>query len=299
VHRVHILIDAGKGSEDPSIQTVRLSICIITYRRPALLAKCLGCITPERQSLDSSLYETIISDDCPDESAREIVQKFPYAHWVKGPNLGVAANRNNVAKAAAGDWLVYVDDDELPEPDWLNCIYKAIKTREWDVIEGRVEAVNLPDSVFWYAPIVRQGGMCCTANLSIRRDFFFLLGGFDETLRTSHEDVEFGERIRSFGARVLFLESALVLHPARKLSLGQLFSRTIQQQCQSYLLQTRLSKSGLREMPQILIWSLKYQYRTLKLRKSIEGLSRWKSLASEIVLRVICCPFALLRLISS
>lgn len=230
------------------------SVCIITFRRPALLKQCLACLAPERQVLSAQLYEVIVSDDCPDASARNTVQACGFARWIQGPSQGIAANRNHVARASIADWIVFIDDDELPSPDWLSQIYELSRSGNWDVIEGRVEPVDYPDSIFWYAPIVRSAGMFCTANLAIKRALFFSVGGFDERLRVSHEDIELGERIKSAGLRSCFLESVCVLHPARRISLPQVVKRTIQQQCQSYLLPNSKNKTGWRSSPAIVVW---------------------------------------------
>jgi GT2 family glycosyltransferase len=275
------------------------SVCIITFRRPSLLKKCLDCIAPGRQVLSSDLYDVIVSDDCPEGSSRATVQATGYARWIQGPSRGIAANRNNVARAAKTDWIVFVDDDELPSPDWLAQMYELAISGDWDVIEGRIEPVDYPDSILWYAPIVRSGGMFCTANLAIKRDLFFSVGAFNEALRISHEDIDLGERIKAAGLRSFFLDSACVLHPARRVSFQQVVKRTIQQQCQSYLLPSRNNKTGWRASPTVAAWSLKYLYRTFRLQRSAEGFSRWRSLLMATLFRTFCCPIACIRIICS
>lgn len=274
-----------------------LSVCIVTFRRTALLQKCLDCIAPGRQSLNHAFYEVIVSDDCPEQSARQVVEHSGFARWIQGPSQGIAANRNNVAKAARGDWIVFVDDDELPQHDCLAVLHQEASKGKWDVIEGRVDAGNHPDSIFWHAPIVNQGGMTCTANLGIRKDAFFAIGGFDDRLTISHEDIELGMRIRAAGFRVCFLAEACVLHPARRVSFSQVVNRMIQQQCQSYLLLSHNKKTGLRYLHQIAPWSIKYIYRTFRLQIAATGLSRWKLLFMNTALRSLCSPAACLRLI--
>jgi glycosyltransferase involved in cell wall biosynthesis len=278
-------------------QSIFLSVCIVTYRRPALLEKCLDCIAPGRQTLDPSLYEVIISDDCSEQSARSVVEDCGFARWIQGPSRGIAMNRNNVAEAALGDWIVYVDDDELPLNDWLSAIYREASTGNWDVIQGCVESLEYPDSILWYAPIVKSAGIICTANLGIRRSSLFEIGGFDIRLTTSHEDVELGLRIKDAGLRTLYLEQARVLHPARRITLPQVIKRTIQQQCQSYVLHSGSTKTGWKHIPTISFWSLKYVYRTFKMQIYATGFSHWKMLLMHTLIRSLCCPVACFRLV--
>jgi glycosyltransferase involved in cell wall biosynthesis len=278
------------------------SICIITFRRTALLQQCLACIAPGQQTLDSSLYEIIVSDDCPEGSSRDVVAQTGFAHWVQGPSSGVAANRNNVAKCARGHWIVFVDDDEWPEPDWLENFYLVAKSSHCDVLEGRVEPIDYPDSLLWYAPSVSSGGIFCTANLAIRQKVLFALGGFDESLRVSHEDMELGYRIHKAGLRSQFIENALVKHPARRISFSQAWRTMIQQQCQAFALQHRDGYFGGRESPDpvyISFWSLRFFIRCLRLEWACKLPAHWRRPIQSILLRIFVLPIASIKILFS
>lgn len=272
------------------------SVCIITYRRPALLQLCLDCIAPGQQTLDPSKYEVVVSDDCPDQSARYIVERSGFARWIQGPSQGIAANRNNAVKAATGDWIVFVDDDELPTPQWLEKMFASAVTRKWDAIVGPVEPVDYPDSIFWYAPTL-SGESFGAGNLAIRKSLLTRCGGFDESLKVSHEDTDLGHRISSLGARILFHDSALVLHPARKMTLRDVCSRAVQQQCQSYRLHKSDSHSSWTGYLMLLIWNIKYMYRYFRLELAASDSRRWKSLILKLLIGLVCWPVASLKLI--
>ena len=278
------------------LPSIFFSVCIVTYRRPALLQKCLDCIAPSRQFLDPSLYEVIISDDCSEQSARPVTEKSGFARWIQGPSQGIAANRNHVVGAAIGEWIVFIDDDELPEPDWLENFYHVAATGKWDVLEGRVAPICYPDSLLWYAPRVSSGGRFCTANLAIRRQILFQLGGFDERLRVSHEDVELGIRIHKSGLRSAFIREALVKHPARRISLAQAWQVMIQQQCQCFVLQHRDSRFGRRACTTpiyIFIWSLKFCIRIFRLEMANKLPGHWRRPIQSILLRMMASPLAI------
>ena len=288
--------------EADGLCTPFFSVSIITFRRSELLTCCLDRLSGGQQTLDEKHYEVVVSDDDPQRSAKPVVDSFPGVRWVQGPGRGVAANRNCVAKAARGEWIVYVDDDELPEPDWLEQHFRAAQSGLWDIIEGRVEPINYPDSIFWYAPTVPWGGIYCTANLAIRREALQQLGGFDESLRTSHEDMELGGRIREAGLRTHFAASAVVKHPARRLTLRQVWRRMIQQQCQTYALAHRNGSRGDTELMSLAVvfsWSLRYWVRCLRIQWAIEGKKLGRRLVEENVLRAFNCPFAIMHIVKS
>jgi glycosyltransferase involved in cell wall biosynthesis len=93
------------------------SVIIPTYHRNDLLAKCLDCLAPGVQTLPADQYEVIVSDDGYESTAQEMIQQnYPWVKWVAGFRKGPAANRNNGAKYATGEWLAFTDDDCLPDP---------------------------------------------------------------------------------------------------------------------------------------------------------------------------------------
>jgi glycosyltransferase involved in cell wall biosynthesis len=104
------------------------SVVIPTRHRNDLLAKCLDRLAPGNQTT-SATYEVIVTDDGADSTAEAMIQQqYAWAKWVAGPRQGPAANRNNGASYAQGDWLVFTDDDCLPEPNWLETYAEAIAT---------------------------------------------------------------------------------------------------------------------------------------------------------------------------
>ena len=248
---------------------IDLSICIITFNRPRLLKTCLAALAVCLKGAKCFSYEVVVSDDSVQKSAYSIVSQVDYARWIQGPSCGVASNRNNVAKSALGDWILFIDDDEVPDPDWLNHMYSMIAIDKWDVIEGRVVPTSYPDSILWYAPVINSSGAYCTANLAIRRSLLVSLGGFNENYNVSHEDVELGKRILLSGARSLYLDKAIVFHPARRSTLFKVFTRFINLQCQSYRCFARPPYTlSLSQLANLLSFCSKYWFRATRIEFS-------------------------------
>ena len=124
-----------------------------TYRRNDSLARCLDQLVEGRQTLPFHMYEVIVSDDGPEGSnARLLVEeKYPWVRWVAGPARGPAANRNRGASQARGGWLVFTDDDCLPQAGWL----AAYAAR----LEDRGQAFPfVPDAMMFHPPRPASGG---------------------------------------------------------------------------------------------------------------------------------------------
>ncbi|HSI14711.1 MAG TPA: glycosyltransferase [Chthoniobacter sp.] len=198
---------------------MKFSVVIPTCRRPDMLARCL-------RSLDGAEAEIIVSDDSDDDRTRDLLaREFPKVRWLQGPRLGPAANRNRGARSAAGEWIVFVDDDCEPQAGWLEGLAQA--SGDTDVIEGRVIAPGATDSPFEEHVENLRGGVLWSCNLAVRRDVFERLGGFDEGFREAGgEDMEFAWRVARANLRVKFAPEALVHHPPRYIGWRGLGRRT-------------------------------------------------------------------------
>jgi len=122
---------------------VQYSIVIPTYKRNHQLALCLQRLQPAAQSLEASLYEVIVTDDAADAATEQLLlTQFPWATYTAGPHRGPAANRNHGASLAIGQWLVFTDDDCLPDAQWLQAYADAIELHpDCKAFEGAI----LPD----------------------------------------------------------------------------------------------------------------------------------------------------------
>jgi GT2 family glycosyltransferase len=192
------------------------SVVIPTYRRNFLLSECLKCLAPEKQTISIDNYEVIVTDD--DSEAKEMIESdFPWVRWVKGPGKGPAANRNNGAKNANGSWLVFTDDDCLPDKNWLRSFFNTIKKDPQPLaIEGKVSADRTQIRYNESSPLNQNGGCFWSCNIAIKRGVFFQFGGFDERFPFAcMEDVALRELLKAEKIPILFDPFAEVVHPLK------------------------------------------------------------------------------------
>ena len=196
---------------------MKLSIIVPTFHRNLALSKCLDRLTPEFQNFPSELFELIVTDDGKKETAEKLIkQDYPWVRWIKGPQRGPAANRNSASNLATGDWLLFTDDDCLPQSNWLWSYYRAIKEQPTiRVFEGRSTADTKRRAFSQCAPINERGGFFPSCNFAIQRSLFIEVAGFDEDYPFSFEDMDFHYRVKKAGHQIVFLKQALVLHPWR------------------------------------------------------------------------------------
>lgn len=111
----------------------RISIVIATHNRPHFLLEALDCIAAQH----CPPLEVIIVDDGSGPKTRRAVACWrareggpPFAlRYVRQDNAGPAVARNRGAALARGDYLQFMDDDDLMEPDTLLRLAAALRGR--------------------------------------------------------------------------------------------------------------------------------------------------------------------------
>jgi GT2 family glycosyltransferase len=166
---------------------------------------------------DLPTYEVIVTDDGSKSTAQEMVQnQYPWVRWVEGPRKGPAANRNNGAKQAQGEWLVFTDDDCLPDKGFLSGYHIAAMENQADVLEGKTSPTGIRTRVDMECPANETGGYLWSCNMAVKKELFLQMDGFDENFPgPAMEDVEFRTRLLKGEKTIIFVPDALALHPWR------------------------------------------------------------------------------------
>jgi GT2 family glycosyltransferase len=196
------------------------SIVIPTYKRHQALIDCLSCLVHYFEHASQSQLgfqiEVIVSDDARDPELKALLlRRYPWCQYLEGPARGPAANRNYGARQASGDWVVFTDDDCLPQPGWIDSYF--LFTGEYDVLEGKTSPDGVRTRVDEECPINETGGLLWACNFAIKRDTFLALGGFNEVFpAAAMEDVELNLRINKVKLIRKYVPDAQVNHPWRK-----------------------------------------------------------------------------------
>jgi len=196
-----------------------LSIIIPTCNRNKLLIQCLDCFSPKVQTISTVDYEVIVTDDSKQHQAKQLIEeKYNWVKWIAGPQKGPAANRNNGAKNADGDWLIFIDDDCLPDANILQAYETAItNNKKALVFEGCIKADRARQNLAEESPVNESGGYLWSCNFMIYKiTFLNKLGGFDEKFPyAAMEDVDLDYRLSKDTISKVFVKNAFVIHPWR------------------------------------------------------------------------------------
>jgi GT2 family glycosyltransferase len=204
-------------------QAPRMSVVICTYNGSATLRECLeGVLT-----LRYPDYEVIVVSDGSTDKSAQIAGEYLGVRVIETPQEGLASARNTGMRAATGEIVAYIDDDAIPDRDWL--IHLAAT-----FAHGSFAAVGGPNVLPPNSGAVAQcvanapGGPThvlvsdCDAehipgcNMAIRKDALERIGGFDPQFRAAGDDVDVCWRLLDSGERIAFSPGATVLHHRRR-----------------------------------------------------------------------------------
>lgn len=112
----------------------KISIIIPVYNREHHLEECVDSIL---LSMNNDV-EIIIIDDGSNDRTPEICNNLEKEHEcikvIHQKNKGVASARNAGVKAATGEWIAWVDSDDLVKSTYINTLNKFINSTDADII---------------------------------------------------------------------------------------------------------------------------------------------------------------------
>src|SRR5215213_8850986 len=195
----------------------RSSVVVPTIGRPSLdvLLDALAAAPGPRPA------ELILVDDRPGGGPlRPDRPGLPPIRVVRTGGGGPARARNLGWRTARTEWIAFLDDDVVPDPDWYQRLEEDMADLAPDVAgsQGRVR-VPLPDD---RRPTDWERGTAglatsswITADLAYRRSALQAVGGFDERFpRAFREDSDLALRVMGTGARLVRGERRIT-HPVR------------------------------------------------------------------------------------
>lgn len=228
-----------------------VTVCVCAFRRPAIV-ETLRSLAAQDLPPDLRLRVVVAeNDDAPDlgplieATGAELGLDLVYRH-APGRNISIARNAcleaamEPDAAGAGADALLFIDDDETAEPDWVARMVAAWRGSGAAVVFGPAHAVYPPGTPRWMRsndfhsniPASNRGvvetGHSCNALLDLS-DPRLRAARFDLAFgRTGGEDVDFFFRLHRAGVLMAIAPDAVVREPVAegRLSFGWLVRRS-------------------------------------------------------------------------
>ena len=213
--------------------TPRASIVIPVYNHCQATLACLRALAAHPPA---TACEVIVVDDgSSDDTAAWMAQVAGLRYHRRAANGGFIAACNDGAALAAGEVLVFLNNDTLPQPGWLDALLATFDAQPETGMavaqllypDGRLQeagGVVFADGSAWsygrfesaddprYA-YVREVDYGSGAALAIPRELFARAGGFDPRYAPAYyEDTDLAFAVRALGARVRYQPASRVLH---------------------------------------------------------------------------------------
>jgi GT2 family glycosyltransferase len=226
-----------RAEAPPALPTT--SIVIPTYNG---IRHLLPCIRSLHATLgDRFDGEVLVVDDGGTPETQHALRDLERRHgWLRVirnvRNQGFIASCNRGAEEAAGEVVVFLNDDTIPLPGWHHALLRTFRTHaDAGVVGGRLvypdgrlqEAGGVifrdgsganfgrddfePDAPLYTH--VRPVHYCSGALLATPRELFRSMGGFDTTYRPAYyEDTDYCFSVRASGRAVYYQPESVVVH---------------------------------------------------------------------------------------
>ncbi len=215
--------DNPKTNSQASGPLITVAIC--TRNRAALLEKAVRSVLPQMTGdTELLIIDNASTDDTPTVAA-QLASSNPCVTIYREAELGISAARNAALKKAQGEFVLFLDDDETAEPDWLAAYQRflsappskkiaavggaylneyEIPLPKWGTANAAFDRSDSPNCLSYRGSL--WGG-----NTAYRRETALAVGMFDPQLGRG-EDSDLNLRLQDAGYEIWWLPGAIIRH---------------------------------------------------------------------------------------
>lgn len=210
-----------------------VSIVIPSYNGRTYLEPCLAALT---ESLRDDAEVIVVDNGSTDGTEAFLQARYPRIRVVEaGTNRGFAGACNLGAQQARGTWLVFLNNDTLPDPGWLEALLAAgQRDARLGACTSKIRIMSARDRLDAVGSFLTPLGFLRHVGLLeldhgqydslgeifspkgvcflVRRPLFVELGGFDETFFAYFEETDLFWRVWLRGFRIGFAPQSVVYH---------------------------------------------------------------------------------------
>lgn len=220
-------------------EQVLVSIVIPLYNKLDYTINCVKSLE-KTLSLPRKDIEIIVVDNNSTDGTEAFLKQLSdsFTTIINDENLGFAQACNQGAAASTGRYILFLNNDTVALPGWLDTLVKAIeKDKKIGVVGSKL---LFPDGTIQHAGVAiardapwplspfhlyykghadlpellesRDYQVVTGACLMIRRELFFSLNGFDTNYINGYEDVDLCFKVRERGLRVVYSPESVLYH---------------------------------------------------------------------------------------
>ncbi len=218
---------------------MQATIQLCTYNRAWLLERVLDACF--EQSVPEQAYEIVLVDDGSTDETPAVIERARSRATcaftvVRQANSGLAKGRNAGIARATGERIIFIDDDVLVLPNFVEEHLRSHAAQPEAIVRGgaiNVESLDDLPPPIWS---VRNysGNYFWTTNVSVPLSEIRAIGGFEESFAEyGWEDIDVGLRLRFRGVKAVFNPKALVYHYKPRMRAGDVARAIAQARAQA------------------------------------------------------------------
>lgn len=225
-----------------------ISVTIASGSSASMLQECVKSLCATRGDL---ALEIIVVDNCASFDVKETLAGHPVTILTNDTQLGLAANQNRAIAVAQGDFIFWLNDDTLVQPDCLQSMLQAMRANPkvgaiapklWNERELLTPQANIASNfptpwrcflqdlleetpmINWplarkfimsnFYPLTRTGPVPSLGGAAIffRREALDQVGPMDESYGMYYEETDWCYRLKLRGWQLFGVAEAQVVH---------------------------------------------------------------------------------------
>ncbi len=227
--------------------SIAYTVALCTHNHADRLTRTLADLPQIRPP--QADWEVLIVDNASRDATPQLLAGHDWPPgWtvriVREERLGIANARNCAIAEARGEYLIFIDDDETADPDWLCAYERLIAAEDPDAFGGRIKVQFEDPRPAWLSdellgflgeldrgdramPLTQLFTPLYTGNFGFRLSLCDRVGRFDANLgrlgsaNNGGEDVDFYRRLVSAGCRVWWTPEAVIHHRIQAVKLDR------------------------------------------------------------------------------
>lgn len=200
------------------MEKVKLSIIVTVYNKEQYLAKCLeSCLNQENARQDD--YEIVVINDGSTDNSLTLLEEYAEKHsiikLVNQQNQGLSMSRNNGVDLALGEYVWFVDADDVIAPNSVGLLLDAI-SQSPDIIPiyAQTEGIDkirnhIPESVKTGRELLLTNKWTHCGPFYIYRRDFLISNNLKYYPGIYHEDSELTPRLLYMANKVIVVPHVL------------------------------------------------------------------------------------------
>ncbi len=226
---------------------IAYTVALCTHNHAGRLERTLADLT--QLKIPQAPWEFMVIDNGCRDGTGDLLARHAWPEgWqvrvVREEKLGLSNARNRAIAEARGEYVIFMDDDETPDPDWLCAFERLIQTKNPDAFGGRIRVLFedmrpdwLKDELLGFlgelnraetiVPLTDPYNSFYGGNFGFRKTVCERAGGFDAMLgrkgtdNTGGEEVDFYRRLLDAGFKVWWTPEAVIQHRIQAVKLDR------------------------------------------------------------------------------